>query len=115
MSQLRRSAGLIAALILALTGGVFVGGSPLLGGALLLVGLGAAIYQARQLFERQPRADPYDLNRLWEQPAPEPDDDAPDEEADALIDDDGTVYCYGCGHAVPPPFARCPECGRQLR
>ena len=110
MAALRQAAGLIAALILALAGGALVGGSPLLGGALLVVGLGAGAWQAWQLW--QSRRDPYDLSRLWEEREDEPEETADEsgwdgEEAELL-------YCHNCGHGVPPPHVRCPECGQTL-
>lgn len=113
MTGLRQAAGLIAALILALAGGVLVGGSPLLGGALLVVGLGAGAWQAWQLWRN--RRDPYDLSRLWEHDSS---NDEPEESAD---EDDWQgngepelLYCHHCGHGVPPPHVRCPECGQRL-
>jgi len=130
MDALRRWAGLISALLVALMGIALVGlslfvGTDMGGGGvaisdgdeigprhflgfgLLFVGGFAAFYQIRKLY--QARQDPYDLSRLWEEapaPIPEPDEDA--------IDDDGTLLCHACGHAVPPPYTRCPECGRSL-
>jgi len=113
MGTFRRAAGLIAALILLLAGGALVGGDPILGGALLVVGAGASVWQGWQLWKS--RRDPYDLSRLWDDPLP---GDEPEEEPDPdsfYTEDDGTLYCHGCGHAVPATLARCPECGRQLR
>jgi Predicted nucleic acid-binding protein, consists of a PIN domain and a Zn-ribbon module len=114
MAAFRRYAGLIAALLLALAGGVLVGGVPILGGLLLLLGLGLAAWQGWNLWRTRP--DPYDLNRLWEEPfpdepLPEADESFPDEE-DRELD---LRYCHACGHAVPPPYATCPDCGRPLR
>lgn len=105
----RRAAGLIAALVLALAGGFFVVGSPLLGAALLVIGLGAGAWQAWRLWQN--RRDPYDLSRLWEHEEPE-------ETAEEYpMEDNGEpelLYCHNCGHGVPPPHARCPECGLSL-
>jgi hypothetical protein len=108
MNALRRAAGLIAALLVAGSGGLLVAGAPAIGGLLLLVGGGLAAWQGWRLW--QSRRDPYDLGRLQER---EPD---PPEEADedAIVDPDGTTYCHHCGHAVPPPLRVCPECGRSL-
>jgi hypothetical protein len=113
MRTFRRAAGLIAALLLMLAGGFLAGGAPLAGAALLVVGGAAAVWQGAILWRE--RRDPYDLNRLWDDPFPE---DAPEPEPDPdsfYTEDDGTLYCHGCGHAVPAPLAFCPECGRQLR
>jgi len=114
MGAFRRYAGLTAALILALAGGVLVGGHVLLGAVLLVVGLAAAGWQAWNLWRT--RSDPYDLSRLWEEPFPgepaaEADEEFPDDE-DRKLD---LRYCHACGHSVPPPYAFCPECGRPLR
>ncbi len=107
MAAFRRAAGLIAAFLVSAFGGVLLLGTPLLGAPLLLAGLGAALWQTRQLLAA--RRDPYDLSRLWE-PAPEPPAEA-DEDA---VEDEGTLYCHSCGHAVPRQFHRCPECQRPL-
>ncbi len=130
MEALRRWAGLISALLLFLSGISLVGlslfvGSDMGGGgvaysdggeigprhflgfALFFIGGFAAFYQIRKLYHA--RQDPYDLSRLYEEaptPLPEPDENA--------VDDDGTLLCHACGHAVPPPHTRCPDCGRPL-
>ena len=110
METLRRSAGLIAAVLVAASGSVLAFGAPGLGLPLLVIGALAAIWQGRLLLAS--RQDPYDLSRLWDR-EPEPPDGGPDEED--LVDEEGTLYCHGCGHAVPAPYAACPECGRRLR
>lgn len=111
LNELRHAAGLIAALVLATLGFFLIAGAPLIGGALLVLGAGAAFWQAARLFRQRAREDPYDLNRLWERPPPPP------EEADenAVDADEETLFCHQCGHAVPPAFARCPECGLRLK
>ena len=107
MATFRRTAGLIAALLVAAFGAIVLPGSRLIGAALLAVGIGAALWQIRELFDA--RRDPYDLSRLWER-EPEP----PDEPDETLTEDEGTLYCHSCGHAVPRQFHRCPECHRPL-
>ena len=109
MEALRRSAGLIAAVLVAASGGVLTFGAPVLGLPLLVVGAVAAVWQARQQIAS--RQDPYDLSRLWEREQEPPGEAEPEED----VEDDGTVYCHACGHAVPEPFAMWPECGRTLR
>lgn len=108
MATLRKAAGLICALILMTCGMFLAGGIPLVGIPLMLVGLGAAIWQAKELYAS--RQDPYDLNKLWDRPA---EDEEPDYEL--LTDEEGTPYCHHCGHAVPRPYAHCPECGNPVR
>lgn len=110
MQKLRRAAGLISALVLFLAGAVLIGPVPYFGLPVMLVGGAASIYQAWRLWGSRPApTDPYDLSRLWEE---EPLDDDPE---DLLMDDTGTLYCHHCGHAVPAPYATCPECGHRLR
>ena len=107
MTTVRQTAGLIAVVLVAAMGCLFLSAAPPLGALLLVVGVGAAHRQIRQLLAA--RRDPYDLSRLWEK-EPEPPDEA-DEEA---VEDEGTLYCHSCGHAVPRPFHVCPECRRPL-
>ena len=108
MSAFRRIAGLIAALVVAAFGAALLASAvPLLGGLLLVLGVGFAFWQVRLL--RASRRDPYDLSRLWER-EPEPEEEA-DEDA---VEDEGTLYCHSCGHAVPRRFHVCPECRRPL-
>lgn len=110
MNRLRRAAGLIAALIVLAVGAGLLFAAPPLGVLLLVIGAGAAVWQGRQLLAS--RRDPYDLSRLWE---PEPEDQADEGAVDAMdSDDDGTLLCHACGHAVPHPLRVCPECGRAL-
>lgn len=107
MGTFRRYAGLIAAMLLAAFGGGLLTTVPALGGALLLGGGILAAGQIRIL--RAARRDPYDLARLWER-EPEP----PEEADESAVEDDGTLYCHACGHAVPRPFHFCPDCRRPL-
>jgi len=110
MKTIRSAAGLIAAVLLAAWGTLVLvfAGQHVLGAAMMLFGAATAVWQGKRLWES--RQDPYDLSKLWDQ---EPDPDAePDEDWEG---DRDTVYCYNCGHAVAEPFARCPECGLQLR
>ncbi|MBC8102919.1 MAG: hypothetical protein H7Z41_10060 [Cytophagales bacterium] len=105
----RKTAGLIAALLVAGMGCLlYFSGLPLAGMPLFLGGMALVAWQGVRLF--QSRRDPYDLNRLWES-EPEPGDE-PDEDWHG---DKDTVYCHNCGHAVPEPFARCPDCGLTIR
>ncbi len=107
MSGLRRAAGLIAALLVLVIGAALLPAAPLFGVLLIVIGAGAGVWQGRQLLAA--RRDPYDLSQLWER-EPEPEDEA--DETD--MDDDGTLLCHACGHAVPHPLRVCPECGRRL-
>ena len=107
MAAFRQSAGLIAAVLVAAFGGLLAFSTPVLGAALLVVGIVAVLWQGRQLLDA--RRDRYDLSRLWER-EPEP----PDEPDESDLEDDGTLYCHACGHAVPRQFHRCPECNRPL-
>ena len=110
MQKLRRAAGLISALVLFLAGAVLIGPVPFLGLPVMLTGGAAAIWQAWRLWGTRPApSDPYDLSRLWE------DDTLDEDPEDMLTDEEGTLYCHHCGHAVAGPFARCPECGAKLR
>jgi hypothetical protein len=110
MEKLRRAAGFISALVLFFAGAVLVGAAPIVGLPIMLVGLAASVWQGWKLWQRRlPPTDPYDLSRLWDE---ERLDDDPE---DVLMDANGTLYCHHCGHAVPDPYARCPECGSQLR
>jgi len=108
MNGFRRAAGLLAALLVVAIGAALLSAAPLVGVLLLVVGAGAALWQGRQLLAA--RRDPYDLSRLWER-EPEPEDEA---DEDAVSDDEGTLLCHACGHAVPHPLRVCPECGRPL-
>jgi hypothetical protein len=99
MQSFRRAAGLIAALLLTLAGGFFIGGEPILGLALTIVGLIALVWQIRALLAS--RTDPYDLRQLY---APQYDEDTPIEE----------VECPHCYARVGPPYDLCPECGRRF-
>ena len=108
MSGLRRAAGLIAALLVLVIGAALLPAAPLFGVLLIVIGAGAGVWQGRQLLAA--RRDRYDLSRLWER---EPEqEDAVDEAA--VDDDDGTLLCHACGHAVPHPLRVCPDCGRPL-
>jgi uncharacterized protein YbaR (Trm112 family) len=114
IANLRRASGLIAAVVLAAFGAALLFSAPLaqdvpaLGALLLALGGSAAFWQIRRLLAA--RRDPYDLSRLWDR-EPEPPEEA-DEEA---VEDEGTLYCHSCGHAVPRAFHACPECRRPLR
>lgn len=112
MAAIRRYAGLIAALLLIAFGLGFVlgGSSRALGLALVLIGGVAAALQVRAL-AAEPKPDPYDLSRLWERDSDGEEAEEADEDA---IDDDGTLYCHSCGHAVPRAYGSCPDCRRPL-
>lgn len=124
MSTFRRAAGLIAAILLFATGaylgatGFLVFGIPWMVAAIIL-----GVFWARKMYATRKRAeDPYDLSRLWDYGPPlneeEPNLDPTDPfEAELLLerDENGTLYCHNCGHAVPDLFAHCPECGQRLR
>jgi uncharacterized paraquat-inducible protein A len=105
----RKSAGLIASILVAGMGALLLfSGMPLIGIPLFFGGLALAIWQGITLVQNRP--DPYDLSRLWEtEPAPE---DEPDED---WGEDKSLGFCHNCGHAVPEPYARCPECGTTVR
>lgn len=107
MKRMRESVGLIAALLLTLLGG-FLTGSSLLGKILFVVGLILAVWQGLVLWRRF--RDPYNLDQLWDSPFPE--DIQPDEDHHF---DPEMAYCHRCGHAVPEPYARCPDCGTAVR
>ena len=109
MNGLRRAAGLIAGLLILATGAALLGAAPPLGALLLITGIGAAVWQGKQLLAAH--RDPYDLSRLWEQ-VPERPAEPPDDAVDP--DDENTLLCHACGHAVPAPLRVCPECGRPL-
>lgn len=85
---------------------IFLAGAPLVGAGLVLLGLFGGLWHIRQILSG--RRDPYDLSRLWEE---EP---SPDEADEAAVEDEGTLYCHSCGHAVPRALHRCPDCGRPL-
>ncbi len=109
MQVFRKSAGLIASILLAGMGCLMLfGGMRLVGMPLFFAGLALALWQGITLTQNRP--DPYDLSRLWET-EPEPADE-PDEDWDG---DKSLGYCDGCGHSVPEPYARCPDCGRPVR
>lgn len=108
MDKMRRAGGLVAAILIVFMGLGLLSVSPLVGVSLLLLGAAGMVWQGQKLYAE--RADPYDLSKLWER---DEDPDEPDE-----VDTEGhedTMLCHHCGHAVPRPFARCPECGLQLR
>ena len=107
MAKMRRMSGFIAAvLVLLMAGGfLFISPSPILSACFIVAGIAGMVWQAKKLTAS--REDPYDLSRLWDR-GDEPEDDGNDAE-------DGTLFCHNCGHAVPRAFARCPDCGNQLR
>lgn len=107
MTTLRQAAGLIAAVLVAAFGFALMSASTFLGGGLVVVGAIIGVWHLRNL--AQARRNPYDLSRLWER-EPEP----PDEADETQVEDEGTLYCHGCGHAVPHQFHRCPDCNRPL-
>jgi hypothetical protein len=105
----RKSARLIASILVAGMGCLlFFSGVAIVGAPLFVVGIALSIWQVIVLVQNRP--DPYDLSRLWET-EPEPADE-PDEDWD---DTENLGYCHGCGHSVPEPYARCPDCGRPVR
>jgi hypothetical protein len=113
MKGMRAAAGLVAALLLSSIGFALLGSLPLPGVALIVAGGGGALWQAWRVFSAQRERERYDLTRLWERPPPADDEDAG--AADPTeVEDDGTLYCHSCGHAVPAAFHKCPECGRPL-
>ena len=109
MQFFRKGAGLIASVLVAGMGALLCFSSlSLVGIPLFLIGLALAVWQGAVLVRNRP--DPYDLSRLWEaepEPADEPDEDWGDNKS--------LGFCHGCGHAVPEPYARCPDCGRPVR
>lgn len=107
MQVMRQWSGVIAALILALAGGVMVGELHVLGSTFLVLGLAAAGWQAWMI--KKEAGDPYDLNKLWDSPLPE---DIQPEDVPYELDQ---AYCHRCGHIVPEDFARCPDCGEPVR
>lgn len=109
MQVFRKTAGLIASILVAGMGCLLLfSGLSVVGVPLFFAGLGLAVWQGVTLARN--RQDPYDLSRLWETEPESPDE--PDEE---WGDDTSLGFCHGCGHAVPEPYARCPECGRPVR
>jgi hypothetical protein len=105
----RKCAGLIASILVVGMGCMLCfSGVALVGIPLLFVGLALAVWQTVVLVRNRP--DPYDLSRLWEtepEPAEEPDEDWGDNKE--------LGFCHNCGHAVPEPYARCPDCGTPVR
>lgn len=111
MDWFRRTAGVIAGLVVAAMGAIgYISGSPFFGNAFLIVGLVLAAWQGWQLYATRP--DPYDLKRLWDTP---PEISDPDPSDELLTDEAGAIYCHHCGNAVAGPFTRCPNCGGKLR
>ena len=110
MKAIRRWAGITAAgliLLFGIPGLLYAGPGRIIGACFVLVGGVALALQIRAF--RASREDPYDLRRLYDVPT---NDDQPEDED---LVEDGVPYCYHCGHAVTSPFARCPECGNQVR
>lgn len=114
MEKMRRASGLIAAVIVFLMGLGFmaVSPSPLVSAGLLALGAFGIVWQGRKLYAE--RRDPYDLSRLWERDE-EPNDEPEEPENDDTNGEVDTMFCHHCGHAVPRPFVRCPDCGNPLR
>lgn len=78
----------------------------LLGLGICGAGLGAVIWQGVRMWRERP--DPYDLNRLWDTPPPEP-----DQPQEAFGDED-LIYCHRCGISMPETHSICPKCGNFL-
>ena len=114
MGSLRHASSVVAALVVASIGFFLLAGSPRIGLLLFAVGGGAALWQAWRLFSLQRERERYDLSRLWERTPPADPDENAEEGDPAAVEDDGTLYCHSCGHAVPAAFHKCPECGRPL-
>ena len=109
MQFFRKGAGLIASVLVAGMGCLlYFSGLALVGGPLFLGGLALTAWQGIVLVRS--RSDPYDLSKLWEtepEPAEEPDEDWGENKS--------LGFCHNCGHAVPEPYARCPDCGTLVR
>jgi hypothetical protein len=105
----RKSARLIASILVAGMGCLlFFSGVAMVGVPLFVVGIALSIWQVIVLVQNRP--DPYDLSRLWEtepEPLDEPDEDWGDNKE--------LGFCHNCGHAVPEPYARCPDGGTPVR
>jgi hypothetical protein len=111
MATVRKSAGLIAALLLIAIGLVNLRGSGLpFGIVLTLAGVAGFVWQVKVLMAS--RQDRYDLKRLYDDPYPG--EDQP-EEFDWQHGANEFPICHRCGHAVAKEFARCPDCGSQVR
>jgi hypothetical protein len=78
----------------------------LLGAAICGIGFGAVVWQGVQMWRE--REDPYDLNKLWDTPPPEPDTPTKTS-ADATL-----IYCHRCGSSMSEVHAICPQCGNFL-
>ena len=70
------------------------------------IGLGAVVWQGVQMWRE--REDPYDLNKLWDTPPPEPDTPAK-APTDATL-----IYCHRCGSSMSEAYSTCPQCGNLL-
>ena len=70
------------------------------------IGLGVVMWQGGQMWRERP--DPYDLNRLWDKPPPEP-----DKPLETPADED-LIYCHRCGVSMSGIHAICPQCGSFL-
>ncbi|MCW3095469.1 MAG: hypothetical protein JWL77_1087 [Chthonomonadaceae bacterium] len=80
--------------------------SLLIGFTICGIGLGVVVWQGWQMWRERP--DPYDLNRLWDKPAPEP-----DKPLETPADED-LIYCHRCGVSMSEIHAICPQCGNFL-
>ena len=80
--------------------------SSLVGFTICGSGIGVVIWQSVQMWRERP--DPYDLNRLWDKPAPEP-----DQPLETPADKD-LIYCHRCGVSMSAIHAICPQCGQFL-
>jgi hypothetical protein len=111
MEKLRKTAGLIAAVLVVALGCGLLLVTPIFGVMLATSGLALMVWQALALWRA--REDPYDLKKLWDAPVllGEESDDQPDESG---LESDSMAYCHQCGHAVPTTYARCPECGNLI-
>ncbi len=80
--------------------------SSLIGVTICGIGLSVVVWQSVQMWRERP--DPYDLNRLWDKPASEPDQPL-ETPADAKL-----IYCLRCGVSMSEIHAICPQCGHFL-
>ena len=77
-----------------------------------LIGLTAAAgLVCLGLWWRRRQSERYDLSRLWEEPAPPPEEPYEDTVPEGT---EATPYCGWCDEAYPPGTHRCKRCSRKL-